>query len=463
MFCKNCGEQMPDDAKFCEKCGTRMGPEKIENSEQLTEESKKAEHSEQGAEGPKKTSESVERLKRYVAENKKKVGIVAGVLVVVIVLVVYLATKPLKVDLNDYLQIEYEGYNTMGRANYTFDREAFCADYASKIKYQGKMSQNLDAVFGEMLDEETMCEILLDEYVDCHLDKMSELTNGEEINVEWECKDEKAKTDFGVQLSYQNQTMSVEGLKEPETVDPFESLTVSYQGVAPYGRVQCETDSTVPYSYYLDFAVEPKENLRNGDTVTVSVRNADDEAAKKKLVENYGVTFSQTEKTYTVEGLQTYITKLSEVSEDSYTKMKTQAEDVIKANAAKSRLEGYSMDSVNYVGSYLLTAKGAQNHNGNNRLYLVYEIKALTPGAEDGTQNSSTYYYTIQYSDLLVSEDGTVEVDLTNYITSGGRVELKYGMYSRYFDGYESLDAAYASCVTSNLDRYTYESDIVTE
>lgn len=446
MFCTKCGEKLPDDAQFCEKCGA--GVEK-ENSEAPAP----------AAAAPKEKSQSVERMKRYIMDNKKKIGIAAGVLVVVIVLAVFLATRPVKVDLNDYVHVKYEGYNTVGRAHHYFDFDAFCGDYAEKIKYRGKDNQVVDTLF----DEQTVCRMLIDEYVDWELDKMSMLSNGDVVHMEWDCDDERAKADFGIQLSYENQDFTVEGLNEPEAVDPFEGAQISFEGISPYGRVQFEGDPNTPYARELVFSVEPRENLKNGDTVTVSLKEADAQEWRDYLVETYGVTLSKKEMSYTVEGLQTYLSKLSEVSEDALAQMKAQAEDVMKANAARNWAKESTMDSTTYVGSYLLTPKNQQGYDANNQLYLVYEIKATVKNPKDESQESITYYYTVGYDDLLVSADGTVEVDLTDYRTNNPGFSRELAKSRYYFDGYESLDEAYNRCVTSNLDRYNFETDIAAE
>ncbi len=446
MFCTKCGEKLPDDAQFCEKCGARV--EKEDSKAPAP-----------AAAAPKNNSQSVERMKRYIMANKKKIGIAAGVLVVVIVLAVFLATRPVKVDLNDYIYVEYEGYNTVGRAHHYFDFDAFCGDYAGKIKYRGKDNQIVDTLF----DEQTVCRMLIDEYVNWDLDQMDKLSNGDVVHMEWDCDDERAKADFGIQLSYENQDFTVEGLNEPEAVDPFEGAHVSFEGISPYGRVQFEGDRNAPYARELVFNVEPRENLKNGDTVTVSLKEADEQAWKEYMVETYGVTLSKKEMSYTVEGLQTYLSKLSEVSEDAFTQMKSQAEDVMKANAAKNWAKESTMDSTTYVGSYLLTPKSQQAYDGNNQLYLVYEIKATVKNPKDESQESITYYYTVRYDDLLVSADGTVEVDLTDYRTNNPSFSKELAKSRYYFDGYESMDEAYNRCVTSNLDRYNFETDIATE
>lgn len=446
MFCTKCGEKLPDDAQFCEKCGARV--EKEDSKAPAP-----------AAAAPKNNSQSVERMKRFIMANKKKIGIAAGVLVVVIVLAVFLATRPVKVDLNDYIYVEYEGYNTVGRAHHYFDFDAFCGDYAGKIKYRGKDNQIVDTLF----DEQIVCRMLIDEYVNWDLDQMSKLSNGDVVHMEWDCDDERAKADFGIQLSYENQDFTVEGLNEPEAVDPFDGAHVSFEGISPYGRVQFEGDRNAPYGRELVFNVEPRENLKNGDTVTVSLKEADEQAWKDYLVETYGVTLSKKEMSYTVEGLQTYLSKLSEVSEDAFTQMKAQAEDVMKANAAKNWAKESTMDSTTYVGSYLLTPKSQQAYDGNNQLYLVYEIKATVKNPKDESQESITYYYTVRYDDLLVSADGTVEVDLTDYRTNNPSFSKELAKSRYYFDGYESLDEAYNRCVTSNLDRYNFETDIAAE
>lgn len=223
-----------------------------------------------------------------------------------------------------------------------------------------------------------------------------------------------------------------------------------------------EHNTSADYSYDLDFELEPSQGLKNGDTITVSLPFAETQEGKDFFLRNYGVIFTQTEKTYTVEGLDSYVSQLSEIPEESLEKMKSQGQDVLRADAAKKWSKNCTLGDVSYVGCYLLTEKDtSRTYSENNMLYVVYQVQTTITLPKDKGQETFSYYYSIRYSDLVLSSDGTMTVDLSNYSTPYDSVTANFGGFnSFYFDGYSDLDAAFAKCVTSDIDRYTYETNI---
>lgn len=66
--------------------------------------------------------------------NSKIIAIALGVIAVIVIAVIGIkATK--KIDFNDYIIVEYDGYNTRGTASWRFDSESFEKDYGSKLKF----------------------------------------------------------------------------------------------------------------------------------------------------------------------------------------------------------------------------------------------------------------------------------------------------------------------------------------
>ncbi len=438
LFCENCGAQLEDDAKFCEKCGTPVEPQK-------------GNHSAPSAKTvPTGTNPAVKL-------NKKLIGIVAGVVIVVAAIVIFFLTRPVKVDLNDYLTISFSGYDTVGKASYDFDEDAFFEDYGEDIEYKGS-----ESLITALMDQEDICNYLVDMYIDGSFDVSSGLTNGDEIHFEWDCNDEAIKENFGIVLSYENKTCTVEGLQEALQADPFEGVTLSFTGTAPNGKAHLEENTSVDYSYDLDFQMEPSKDLKNGDTVTVSLPFAETQEGKDFFLKNYGVVFTQTEKTYTVEGLESYVSQLSEIPAESLEKMKAQGQDALRADAAKNWSENCTLGDVSYMGCYLLTGKDLSNgFSEKNMLYIVYQVQATVSVPKDKVQETFSYYYTIRYDDLIAAPDGTITVDLGDYSTPYDSVRKSYGGFNTfYFVGYSDLDTTFAKCVTAVIDRYTYETNI---
>ena len=91
------------------------------------------------------------------------------------------------VDLNDYVTITAEGYNTRGTAYYEFDTDAFVEDYGDKIKINTK--GNGDSAGMGLWADSTAAEMMLDYCVGNSFDQRSGLSNGDVVTLQWECDD----------------------------------------------------------------------------------------------------------------------------------------------------------------------------------------------------------------------------------------------------------------------------------
>ena len=183
MFCPNCGKPLADDAAFCEQCGTQIGPEQESNVFPSSNPSQNS-----APAGPGKNLETTEHLSQFVKKNRKIIGVVAALIVFIAVVAIYIAAQPPTVKLDDYVSVEFSGYNTVGTATYQFDEEAFYQDYAGKIDFKG---EGLTALI-EGLEDEDICKKLLDECVSGRLSRNTGLSNGDTVNVRWECDDDTA-------------------------------------------------------------------------------------------------------------------------------------------------------------------------------------------------------------------------------------------------------------------------------
>lgn len=112
MFCKNCGNQLPDDAKFCDRCGNSvMGYQMLKQKETQN----------QGGE--------VEKTKKWI-----KVGI-AGLFIIVLLFGVFQVFRYETI----YVLTEYE--SEYGSKNFTYDENGNCIemkvyDASEAISYQ---------------------------------------------------------------------------------------------------------------------------------------------------------------------------------------------------------------------------------------------------------------------------------------------------------------------------------------
>ena len=96
---------------------------------------------------------------------------------------------------------------------------------------------------------------------------------------------------------------TVEGLEEPQVVDPFDYLTISFEGFNGFAKAKYEwADNTPKGVSYLDPTTDKAENLSNGDEVKITLTYWYDDPVKQ-LLSTYGVKLTTLEKTFTVADL----------------------------------------------------------------------------------------------------------------------------------------------------------------
>lgn len=337
-----------------------------------------------------------------------------------------------KIDVMESMTVSFDGYNGYGTVEleneYAWENEAFEIAGIESIDGLNTLSEAL----------------VIEGAVSYDITPKENLSNGDVVTV-------KATVDESVLENYKfelvaetEQKFVVENLPELTTIDPFEYIQVTYDGISPNGHAAIlnETPEDFPLDFY--YKVEPENGLKNGDTVKVSLSNfSPDDIALEK-----GYELSQLEKEYTVSGLMYYADSLSEIPEEALEQLKQQTEDTIKSQIANAA--GYTINNLEFLGNYFLNAKDDNIYSGYNYCYYVYRVDV------EG-QTSESYYYYIGYYDILILEDGTCSYDFNKSV----RPLNFYGRLGwEIIYAHDNLDNLYNECVTKNLDKYNYESTV---
>ena len=149
-FCGNCGTQVGDDADFCPNCGQKLKGEMKQPAEQaapVQEQPQQGQFQSQPQQGqfqgqpqqarpPKKPFKMTKQLWALL------IAVIAVVVVAIVALVVVKNQKK-KVNINDYISVEYNGYETAGTAYVDFDETGFSE---AVIKAQGKKLKNVKSL-----------------------------------------------------------------------------------------------------------------------------------------------------------------------------------------------------------------------------------------------------------------------------------------------------------------------------
>lgn len=439
MFCSNCGKELKEGAAFCTECGAP-----VKKVQPATAEAPKMAPPVQGQQGPQPGMP-----KR--SSSGKTLGIILGCVgaaaVLLIAIVAALLLRKPRVNLNKYLDVSFEGYDTVGTAYYVFDTTRFNEDFGRKIKYNGNRRSGAS-------------QMLLNECVTGSLDVSRGLSNGDEIVFEWDCNDDIAKETYGCILKYKDTTYTVSGLKVAETFDPFEGIDVSFDGIAPDGHASGVFNTEEMMYRTLSFAFDQNSGLDNGDEVTLRVTDFEQQSRVESFITTYGKIPSPLEKTYTVEGLRSYVRRAEEIPEDLLERMKHQAEDVVRAQVAQNYDQRYlNTEKAEYQGYYLLTPK-KENEYGN----YIYVVYAVTPRITIPFQNYNqtiTYYQYVMFKNVMLDGTGDGEVNINDYSTTDkrfnhGTTGAKYQWQNEVitFNGYSMLSELYQAVVTTQIDRY---------
>ena len=140
-----------------------------------------------------------------------------------------------KINLNDYVEVNFSGYNTAGQAeiNELKIRNDIILDHWETFGLTEEQHENEQAA----ANEDTRQFV---ESVSYSLDKMSGLQNGDAVTLQWNVQekelDELAKK-IKAEFVYSDMTFTVEGLEEPEDRDPFEGTEINYRGKLPFVSV----------------------------------------------------------------------------------------------------------------------------------------------------------------------------------------------------------------------------------
>lgn len=367
------------------------------------------------------------------------------------------------VDLNKYISITTYGYDTVGRVNCDFNYDQFEQDYAGKIKINEKNAKT--EINSYILDYESPEDLLIDYCVDQHINNSYNLSNGDVITLAWDCDDQKAKDYFNVKLNYSDFEYEVQGLEEVSVFDPFEYITVSYNGVAPNGKLKIDVDYSQTGMGGLQFKADKEEGLSNGDEIVITAEYTQygENRSMDQYVLTYGMIINQLERTYTVNSLPSYVRELSEIPEDMYNKMDQQLQDYFYAHAASSWSDKTLIKELTPIGNYMITLKEGMSGKADNYLYYVYRVTINVDG-----ENDFTYYWYGYYADIMTLEDGTCTVDLSDYVASksASTLGLTSGDYLRvpdtknYVAGYADLDSLFNQQVVSKIENYEYQNTV---
>ena len=423
MFCGNCGCKNDDGAGFCKECGSKLNGNNNVNDFNFDQ---------QPFTNPNINVDSDNSNGKLGSNNNRQsvpikliAGICAIVMAITAAVIIFMNMQP-TIDMDKYVEVTFYGYNGYGSATAEINWDKILEDYSSKIKYTSE---------GRKIEDELGIDPVhyMQSTISLYLDNYEHLSNGDEVQYVWNVDKEALSKALKCNVKYTDKTVQVSNLEEIGKFDPFEGVTVNFSGIEPDG------EAWMDYSGELlsreDFELDvPDGGLKNGDTVTVTLRNSDIDSYARSL----GKIPSSTQKEYTVKGLDKYISKLSDVNESLLNDAKNNAEEIIR-NEISGWSRDVKLDSIDYLGYYV---QSMDDFDDKNMLGVVYKLHStISSDEEDAGVNQ---YYDVRFRNVVINGSGDYEIDWDNYYTPSDSFEImvdySYGKYSFTYTGYSTLD-----------------------
>ena len=352
------------------------------------------------------------------------VGFVA-IAAIIVAIVMLLNKGPAEIDLSNYVEIEYDGYDTTGTAYVYINDTKLLVDI---LKAQGedtntsKVSFSMKALMNSIEVEQNTYE---------------GLSNGEKISITVKF-DQLLMEENDIEFKNATKEYTVEDLVELIEVDPFENITIRFSGTSPEGYAYYDNSSDISCVRWAEMEFDKDDELANGDTVTLRVT----QKAIDNAVSN-GYRFTVTSKDYKVEGLSYYYTSIDEISDEHMEKYKAEADSAF--DDAMSWASYVEVSDKELLGTYF--AKSTV-YPSNNMIIFVY---TATVTSTEGYFDPTTIYVPVSMRVSCV-EKGELG-NIWGYTDGFMTTEVGYGSCTGYISG----DLMYTNYILNNVSKNDYE------
>lgn len=294
-----------------------------------------------------------------------------------------------EINLNDYVSVEFSGYDGYGEATVVFDMESLEMD-CEKIKFT---NDNVESIYSSVAD------YYIDFCVFYSLNEKEDLSNGDTITLTWNCESGFAENNTTGTLVNSEMTFNVSGLEVASTFDLFEGVTLEYEGISPLATVSV-TGGREDINYYIErdnpIMSSSIQDVKNGDIITVRVNQ---EMTMEEMVEVYGGIPESMTKEFEVSGVDEYISKLNDVSDDDMSVMDSEARYIIEDY--QNQFYGYQKYEVKLIEK----AVGTPELFVNGRVCLIYSLS-------DPEDEEFKFYWCAEFPDVVKKADGSLSYDV---------------------------------------------------
>lgn len=445
MICTHCGKEIQNGITFCPYCGSA-----VNNAKENT------------------------KMKKH---NPAKVLAPIAAVAVVAAGGWAFANRTPTIDVSKYMTLSADGYNTVGKLNISFDTEKLEKDYGKQIatRFKKQMKNLKDDTYGlssltASLYDGYETDLFAETCATGSADKTKNLSNGDVVTYTWDDNSDEAEEAFGVKVKYTDITYTVSGLASVNTFDAFDGVDVEFSGISPDGRATVNSLPTAAEAQGLYYTLDENSGLSNGDTVTLTVHSNRDDFSD--CIDKYGAMPQATEKTFTVEGLNEYVTSADTLSDSVLVSLQNQAEDVFKSYAAQRFSNGQTFKGMTYLGNYILTPKNKDSWGDKDRIVLAYQVTVhhdYTSELNTTYDADDSFFWYITFNNVSKDADGNIASGLNDYDTPTTFVKIDSGVQKYSFSsstetweyyGYASLDSLYNAAVNQYVENYNHQDNV---
>ena len=409
MICTHCGKEIQNGITFCPYCGSA-----VNNAKENT------------------------KMKKH---NPAKVLAPIAAVAVVAAGGWAFANRTPTIDVSKYMTLSADGYNTVGKLNISFDTEKLEKDYGKQIttRFKKQMKNLKDDTYGlssltASLYDGYETDLFAETCATGSADKTKNLSNGDVVTYTWDDNSDEAEEAFGVKVKYSDITYTVSGLASVNTFDAFDGVDVEFSGISPDGRATVNSLPTAAEAQGLYYTLDENSGLSNGDTVTLTVHSNRDDFSD--CIDKYGAMPQATEKTFTVEGLNEYVTSADTLSDSVLVSLQNQAEDVFKSYAAQRFSNGQTFKGMTYLGNYILTPKNKDSWGDKDRIVLAYQVTVhhdYTSELNTTYDADDSFFWYITFNNVSKDADGNIASGLNDYDTPTTFVNIDSGVQKYSF------------------------------
>ena len=445
MICTHCGKEIQNGITFCPYCGST-----VNNAKENT------------------------KMKKH---NPAKILVPIATVAVVAAGGWAFANRTPIIDVSKYMTLSADGYNTVGKLNISFDTEKLEKDYGKQIatRFKKQMKNLKDDTYGlssltASLYDGYETDLFAETCATGSADKTKNLSNGDVVTYTWDDNSDEAEEAFGVKVKYSDITYTVSGLASVNTFDAFDGVDVEFSGISPDGRATVNSLPTAAEAQGLYYTLDENSGLSNGDTVTLTVHSNRDDFSD--CIDKYGAMPQATEKTFTVEGLNEYVTSADTLSDSVLVSLQNQAEDVFKSYAAQRFSNGQTFKGMTYLGNYILTPKNKDSWGDKDRIVLAYQVTVhhdYTSELNTTYDADDSFFWYITFNNVSKDADGNIASGLNDYDTPTTFVKIDSGVQKYSFSsstetweyyGYASLDSLYNAAVNQYVENYNHQDNV---